>query len=70
MARNLLDDEAMQNLATYITKMPTLEDLDISSNIIREPSNQKSKALENIFSGILSLKHSLRKLSISSNKGL
>jgi cytochrome c553 len=37
MARNLLDDEAMKNLATYISKMASLEELDVSSNIIREP---------------------------------
>jgi Ran GTPase-activating protein (RanGAP) involved in mRNA processing and transport len=70
LARNLLDDEAMKNLATYISNIPNLEEFDISFNIITEKKGEKALGLKYIFAGILAKKHSLRKLMISGNRGI
>jgi hypothetical protein len=70
LARNLLDDEGMKNLSTYIINIACLEVLDISGNVVAEKSGVKSLALKNAFTGILHHKHHLRKLSIAYNRGI
>ena len=69
LARNLLDDEAMKNVATYISGMPSLEILDVSGNIINE-RKEKSFAVKNLLEGLLKSKNKLRALNISGNRGI
>ena len=70
LARNLLDDEAMKNVATYISGIPSLEILDISGNIVAEKRGEKSLAVKILLEGLLKSKNKIRTLKISGNRGI